>query len=112
MPNYTSYDAKVYKEFWAAYDVPRHLYHFSPASMRKLLSMHNMEVISIEPMWYDSFYVSMLGEKYKNGSSNILKALIKGGVSNLKAFSDKGKCSSIIYVISPQRPSEREQTSL
>jgi len=112
VPNYTSYDAKVYKEFWAAYDVPRHLYHFSPASMRKLLSMHNMEVISIEPMWYDSFYVSMLGEKYKNGSSNILKALIKGGVSNLKAFSDKGKCSSIIYVISPQRPSEREQTSL
>ena len=98
MPNYTSYDERVYKEFWAAYDVPRHLYHFSPASMHKLLSMHNMEVISTMPMWYDSFYVSMLSEKYKSSSSNILKAFITGSISNLKAISDKEKCSSVIYI--------------
>src|SRR5664279_1507790 len=104
VPNYTSYDAKVYKEFWAAYDVPRHLYHFSPASMHKLLSIHHMEVISTMPMWYDSFYVSMLSEKYKSGSSNILKAFITGGVSNLKAISDKEKCSSVIYIANPCAP--------
>ncbi len=104
VPNYTSYDAKVYKEFWAAYDVPRHLYHFSPASMRKLLATHNIEIISIRPMWYDSFYVSMLSEKYKTGSSNILKAFITGGFSNLKSISDKEKCSSVIYISNTSGP--------
>ena len=101
VPNYTSYDAKVYEQFWAAYDVPRHLYHFSPASMRKLLSIHSLEVVSTMPMWYDSFYVSMLSEKYRTGSSNILKAFITGGISNLNAISDKEKCSSVIYISNP-----------
>ena len=37
VPNYTSFDASSYKEYWAAYDVPRHLYHFSPLSMKFLM---------------------------------------------------------------------------
>lgn len=102
VPNYTCYDEKVYKEFWAAYDVPRHLYHFSPASMNALLSMHGMKVISIKPMWYDSFYVSMLSEKYQTGKSNHLIAFITGGISNFKAMFNKEKCSSVIYVAHPQ----------
>lgn len=100
VPNYTCYDAKVYKKFWAAYDVPRHLYHFSPASINTLLSLHKMKIILMKPMWYDSFYVSMLSEKYRTGKSNILKALITGGVSNLKALFNVEKCSSVIYVVS------------
>lgn len=102
VPNYTCYDQKVYKEFWAAYDVPRHLYHFSPASMHKLLSIHNMQIDTLKPMWYDSFYVSMLSEKYKTGRSNILKAFITGGISNLKTILNTGKCSSVIYIASSQ----------
>jgi 2-polyprenyl-3-methyl-5-hydroxy-6-metoxy-1,4-benzoquinol methylase len=63
VPNYASHDADVYKEFWAAYDVPRHLYHFSPASMKTLLKKHGMKVDQMKPMWYDSVYVSMLSIK-------------------------------------------------
>ena len=59
VPNYTSYDAKTYQHFWAAYDVPRHLYHFSPVSMMQLLLRHGLQLKKIKPMWYDSFYVSM-----------------------------------------------------
>ena len=99
VPNYTSYDAATYKEHWAAWDVPRHLYHFSPQSMEKLLSTYNLKIITYRPMWFDSFYVSMLSEQYKNGKGNLLKAVYNGFVSNLKAFSDPKKCSSVIYVI-------------
>ena len=67
VPNYTSIDAGIYKEFWAAYDVPRHLYHFSPPSMQVLMEKHGLKVIAHKPMWYDSFYISMLSSKYKNG---------------------------------------------
>jgi SAM-dependent methyltransferase len=100
VPNYTSYDAHVYKEFWAAYDVPRHLYHFSPLSMRQLLKEHELGLKQICSMWFDSFYVSMLSEKYKTGKNNYVGALINGLMSNMKALANKEKCSSLIYIIS------------
>ncbi len=99
VPNYTSKDAGIYKEHWAAYDVPRHLYHFSPQSIENLLAQHNLKLTAVKPMWFDSFYVSMLSEKYKNGIGNIVKAVFNGFLSNIKALSDVRKCSSVIYVI-------------
>lgn len=100
VPNYTSTDAKIYHEFWAAYDVPRHLYHFSPKSMEHLLNGHGLKLESTKPMWFDSVYVSMLSEKYKSGSPHPVKALINGAFSNLKTIFDQKKCSSIIYIAS------------
>lgn len=99
VPNYTSADAATYKTNWAAYDVPRHLYHFSPASMENLLSQHGLKLKTVKPMWFDSFYVSMLSEQYQNGKGNIVKAFFNGFMSNLKALGDTRKCSSVIYVI-------------
>lgn len=98
VPNYTSYDAKVYGEYWAAYDVPRHLYHFSPKSMEILGQAHGFRLTAIQPMWFDSFYVSMLSEQYRNGSANIFGAIWNGLLSNLKALFNREKCSSVIYV--------------
>ena len=100
VPNYTSKDAAIYNEYWAAYDVPRHLYHFSTLSMENLLAQHNLKLNKVKPMWFDSFYVGMLSEQYKNGKGNILKAVLNGLKSNLKALGDTRKCSSVIYVIS------------
>ncbi|WP_407521389.1 class I SAM-dependent methyltransferase [Lacibacter sp. MH-610] len=97
VPNYTSYDAKTYGAGWAAYDVPRHLYHFSPTAMKKLAERHGLRIKTILPMWLDSFYVSMLSEKYKKGS--LLKAVVIGFISNLKTLFNKQRCSSLIYVL-------------
>ncbi len=99
VPNYTCYDAKVYKENWAAYDVPRHLYHFSPASIKKLLAQNGLNILLTKPMWFDSFYVSMLSEKYKTGKNNYISAFVTGFISNLKTALNKEKCSSVIYII-------------
>jgi 2-polyprenyl-3-methyl-5-hydroxy-6-metoxy-1,4-benzoquinol methylase len=100
VPNYTAKDAAIYKGNWAAYDVPRHLYHFSPGSMEKLLTQHGLKITTVKPMWFDSFYVSMLSEQYKNGKGNIIKAVFNGFISNLQAWGNTRKCSSVIYVIS------------
>ncbi len=100
VPNYTSKDADIYAANWAAYDVPRHLYHFSPQSMETLLAQHGLKLTAVKPMWFDSFYVSMLSEQYKNGKGNIIKAVFNGFISNLKAWGNTRKCSSVIYVIS------------
>jgi 2-polyprenyl-3-methyl-5-hydroxy-6-metoxy-1,4-benzoquinol methylase len=104
VPNYTSYDADHYSSVWAAYDVPRHLYHFSPAAMHELMRRHHCVIERIQPMWFDSFYVSLLSEKYKTGRSNLLKGFLIGLRSNIKAMYNKRKASSVIYVISPQLP--------
>jgi len=97
VPNHTSYDAKHYGEFWAAYDVPRHLYHFEPDTISKLLSRFGFQLEQCLPMKFDSYYVSMLSEKYKSGSINYFKAFISGFKSNAKARSPK-EYSSVIYV--------------
>jgi SAM-dependent methyltransferase len=102
VPNYTSYDASVYKDCWAAYDVPRHLYHFSPDAMDRLLEQHGLYLQATLPMWFDSYYISMLSERYRNGRGNILRAFWTGSISNMKAFVNKSKCSSLIYVACKQ----------
>ena len=100
VPNYTSLDADLYGSNWAAYDVPRHLYHFTPKAMNALVEQHGMKVISKKPMWFDSFYVSMLSSKYRNGRTSYIFSAINGLRSNLKALRDTDSCSSLIYIIS------------
>ena len=98
VPNFKSYDANYYKQFWAAFDVPRHLWHFSKKSIQLLFEKHEMSIIKILPMWFDSFYVSLLSEKYKNGKGNFLKAFCIGLISNIKAITTK-EHSSLIYLL-------------
>ena len=97
VPNYKSYDAAHYKRFWAAYDVPRHLHHFSQETMQKLLAKGGFHLVETHPMKFDSFYVSMLSEKYKTGQSGLFKAFMTGLKSNMKAKAP-GEYSSVIYV--------------
>jgi len=98
VPNYKSYDAQYYKEFWAAYDVPRHLWHFSKTSIKKLFAARNMELIKIAPMKFDSFYVSLLSEKYRTGKMNFAAGFWRGWQSNLKA-AKTNEYSSHIYIL-------------
>ncbi|PHN94968.1 methyltransferase [Maribacter sp. 6B07] len=98
VPNYKSYDANYYKEYWAAYDTPRHLWHFSKKSISTIFEKHNLKVVRTLPMYFDSYYVSLLSEKYKTGKSNYLKAFYRGMISNLKA-KRTGEYSSLIYVL-------------
>ena len=97
VPNYTSYDANHYKEFWAAYDVPRHLFHFEVTSLSNLLGSYGFVLESTLPMKFDSFYVSMLSEKYKTGSVKFISAFLTGLRSNLRA-KVATDYSSVIYV--------------
>lgn len=99
VPNHLSFDAKYYGKYWAAYDVPRHLYHFSPKSLEILMARFSFELVEVRPMWFDSFYVSMLSEKYKNGS--FVKAFFIGMLSNLFSLWKKNRCSSLIYIFKP-----------
>jgi len=104
VPNYTSLDASKYKDNWAGYDVPRHLYHFSPQAMQILMEEMGMEILEFKPMWFDSFYVSLLSSKYQHQTTKWVSSLWTGIRSNLSALSDKGRCSSVIYIISLKEP--------
>ena len=101
VPNFKSYDAIMYKEFWAAFDVPRHLWHFSKTSISKLFSYENMKVEKTLPMKFDAYYVVLLSEKYKHKKSKPFSAFINGFKSNFKAKSTK-EYSSLIYVLKKQ----------
>ena len=98
VPNHASYDAKYYENFWAAYDVPRHLWHFNQTSISKLFESNNMQVVKTHPMKFDAYYVSLLSEKYKSGFMNPIKGFWTGLRSNMKA-KQSTEYSSLIYVI-------------
>lgn len=98
VPNFKSFDANYYGRFWAAYDVPRHIWHFSKVTIGKLFSEKEMNLVEVLPMKFDSFYVSLLSEKYKTGKMNFIRAFFVGLKSNLNAKKSK-EYSSHIYVI-------------
>tara|TARA_R110000796_G_scaffold77799_3_gene173811 strand:+ start:5498 stop:6328 length:831 start_codon:yes stop_codon:yes gene_type:complete len=98
VPNFKSFDAKYYKEFWAAFDVPRHLWHFSKRSVQSIFAKHGMKLVRTKPMFFDAFYVALLSEKYKNGKQNFIKAFWIGLMSNIRALVSK-EYSSLIYIL-------------
>jgi len=102
LPNYTSKDAQLYKAYWAAYDVPRHLYHFAPPAVSKLAALHGFGVESVVPMWLDAFYIALLSEQYKNGQSRLVAAVWNGLISNLHALKTREACSSLVYIMRPE----------
>jgi 2-polyprenyl-3-methyl-5-hydroxy-6-metoxy-1,4-benzoquinol methylase len=99
VPNPDAYDARHYQEFWAAYDLPRHLYHFTSESLVGLMQAHNFSLIKTLPMKFDGYYVSMLSEKYKVGKNNYVKAFFVGLKSNASADRQKNNYSSTIYIL-------------
>lgn len=99
VPNCESYDSTYYNELWAAYDVPRHLYHFTQQSMEQWWKKFDMRIQAVIPMKLDAYYVSMLSEKNKTGKPNIAKAGFIGLRSNIKARKSNNY-SSLIYIIS------------
>jgi 2-polyprenyl-3-methyl-5-hydroxy-6-metoxy-1,4-benzoquinol methylase len=99
VPNYESLDAAIYRNHWAAYDVPRHRYHFTPKSIHTLVNRHGMRLIDQQPMWFDAFYISLLSSKYQRGKTNWITAGINGLRSNIKTLFNRKKASSIVYIV-------------
>ncbi len=98
VPNFNSFDANYYGKFWAAFDIPIHLWHFSKTAIKKLFAVQNLELVNVLPMKFDSFYVSLLSEKYKTGKMNYIKAFYIGLKSNWYG-NKNSEYSSHIYVI-------------
>jgi SAM-dependent methyltransferase len=105
VPNMESHDARKYKNTWAGYDVPRHLWHFNQDTMQTLLQRNGLKVVAIHPMKLDSFYVSLLSEQYKNPNQSkpitAIKAFKEGLISNYYARKNK-QYSSLIYIARPE----------
>lgn len=102
VPNYQSADAIKYQEYWAGFDVPRHLWHFSKKSMTHLLESLALKLMDTVPMKLDAYYVSMLSEKYKNNNNIQVSCLINGFISGLRSnFLARRKInySSLIYIV-------------
>ena len=98
VPNLKSWDAEYYKQFWAAWDVPIHLWHFSKESIEALFTKWGFKLVKTKPMLFDSFYVSVLSEEYKSGNKNLVKGFTIGLLSNIIGLFSKRACSSTIYV--------------
>ena len=98
VPNPDSLDQKIYQQYWAAYDVPRHLYHFNQLTIKELMKYNQLTLEETIPMKLDAYYVSMLSEKHKTGSINYFKSILNGWKSNSWAKKNNNNYSSLIYI--------------
>jgi SAM-dependent methyltransferase len=99
LPNSDSFDSKYYGPYWAAYDVPRHLWHFNPAVFSLFAQKNGFEVSSLSYLPLDVFYISILSEKYKGAGIPLVSGIIKGLLFFLFSFFRKSRTSSIIYIL-------------
>ena len=97
LPNFNSYDAKYYENFWAAYDVPRHLWHFSAKGIIGLCEENGFEFVESKGLGLDAFYVSYLSERHQKNKVAFIKGMIVGCWSNLLALFTQ-EYSSKLYV--------------
>lgn len=102
VPNHTSTDGDKYGAYWAGYDVPRHLWHFSPATMHRLMAKHRLQVVSMRGMLFDPYYNSMLSERYQGHGMALLRGSISGMSNSLASLLNVERSSSIIYTIKKQ----------
>ncbi|MDO5523967.1 MAG: class I SAM-dependent methyltransferase [Bacteroidia bacterium] len=99
VPNHTSADAEKYGTHWAAYDVPRHLWHFAPTQMLQLAEKHGFRVAATRPFHLDGFYISILSEKYKGSSMYFIKGFFSGLNTWFSTLANTEKSSSLLYVL-------------
>ena len=96
VPNYKSFDAKFYKSFWAAWDVPRHVWHFSKQGLISLCQTFDLKFYNTISLPLDAFYISIVSEKYRK-SNNIVRGFMVGLYSNVSGMF-KNEYSSFVYV--------------
>jgi 2-polyprenyl-3-methyl-5-hydroxy-6-metoxy-1,4-benzoquinol methylase len=97
LPNPASFDAHYFKEYWAAYDVPRHIYHFTPATISALAAKYGFKLKKSRGLIFDSFYISLLSNEYKTGNKRLLHSFFIGLISNVRALLGKPNYSSNLY---------------
>lgn len=107
VPNSNSFDARNYQEEWAAYDAPRHLWHFTPDTLTRLAAKHRFVLKEKHPMPFDAFYVSILSEKYKNSPFPLLKGMMTGSAAWFSALGKPEASSSLIYVFKKAKNGEK-----
>ena len=96
LPNYQSFDCQYFKEFWAAWDVPRHLNHFSQNTLNSMMVSLGFVPMDSKKLVWDAYYISFLSEKYQKKSLPLLRGAWIGLKSNCKARRT-GMYSSLVY---------------
>jgi len=99
LPNTDSYDARHYGSAWAAYDVPRHLWHFKPDTVALFAERNGFMVSPLGYLPFDVFYISVLSEKYRGARFFFLSGMTKGLIFSFASIFRKSKSSSLIYIL-------------
>ena len=98
LPNCGSYDAAFYGDNWAGYDVPRHLWHFTPESFKFLCDKTGLRLLSEKTLPMDVFYISLLSERHRDSSAAFIQGMFKASLFAVRAYLNKRRTSSLIYI--------------
>jgi 2-polyprenyl-3-methyl-5-hydroxy-6-metoxy-1,4-benzoquinol methylase len=99
LPNSNSFDSEYYGKKWAAYDVPRHLWHFNPSTFALFAAKNNFSITEKHYLPFDVFYISILSEKYRRSGFPLISGILDGLRFSIRALYNKSGNSSVIYIL-------------
>lgn len=105
LPNFQSFDCQYFKEKWAAWDVPRHLNHFAPETLKNMMKSLGFVHQDTKKLVWDAYYISFLSERYSGKSLPLVRGAWVGLRSNLHARRS-GMYSSLVYLF--EKPLDHE----
>jgi SAM-dependent methyltransferase len=103
LPNCRSFDAGYFRSDWAAYDVPRHLWHFTPSTFSEFADKTGFSVKKTGVLPLDVFYISILSEKARGVTLPFLSGLLKGSWFALRSLFRRSGSSSLYYLLTPKK---------
>jgi ubiquinone/menaquinone biosynthesis C-methylase UbiE len=99
LPNTNSFDSEYYGKKWAAFDVPRHLWHFNSSTFSNFAVKNKFSIVERRYLPFDVFYISILSEKYTGSKFPVLSGAINGLKFSFRSLSNKSGSSSVIYIL-------------
>lgn len=100
LPNFASADAEWFGKRWAALDVPRHLWHFSPQAFREFAEKQGFVCESTSALPLDLFYISLLSYRNDGKGMPLARGVLTGVVIALRSLFRRDSASSLVYVLS------------
>jgi SAM-dependent methyltransferase len=78
VPNFNSLESRIFRQYWIGLDVPRHLYHFGPSTLDKMLEKVGLKTICLETI--NACEILEFADPITYGRESLRNALIDFGL--------------------------------
>lgn len=103
VPNYSSWQARVFGRYWFHLDVPRHYFHFSLKSLESLLARHRFRIVQLDHFSFEQNPYGILQSLYNalGLRFNLLYSLLKDSSARTDRIRQRPLQTLVVVLLLP-----------